>query len=121
MRFPFKESKIAADIGDSVALVCSAEGFPLNVTWNKNKLGSTTVIKRKIPKYYTGSQKSVFRDLKSRIFLCLGAHSPNPCSTWSKWSQDEIAHSGYMEGSKGALDSRFSRRNGAVHLAPLTP
>ena len=48
VRFPFKESKVVADLGDSVALICSAEGYPLNVTWNKNKPGSTAIIKRKI-------------------------------------------------------------------------
>lgn len=48
LRFPIKESKLIADIGDSVALVCSAEGFPLDIEWKKNEPGSTAVIKRKI-------------------------------------------------------------------------
>ena len=47
IRFPFKESKVVADVGDSVGLVCSAQGFPLNVIWKKNQAGSSAVIKRK--------------------------------------------------------------------------
>lgn len=47
IRFPFKESKVVADVGDSVSLVCSAQGFPLNVIWKKNQAGSSAVIKRK--------------------------------------------------------------------------
>lgn len=45
IRFPFKESKVVADVGDSVGLVCSAQGFPLNVIWQKNQAGSSAVIK----------------------------------------------------------------------------
>ena len=48
VRFPIKESKLVADLGDSVALVCSAEGYPLDIEWKKNEPGSTAVIKRKI-------------------------------------------------------------------------
>ena len=47
IRFPFEESKVVTDIGDSVVLVCSAQGFPLNVVWKKSQAGSTAVIKRK--------------------------------------------------------------------------
>ena len=48
VRFPIKESKLVAVIGDSVTLVCSAEGYPLDIEWKKNEPGSTAVIKRKI-------------------------------------------------------------------------
>lgn len=48
VRFPIKESKLVAVIGDSVILVCSAEGYPLDIEWKKNEPGSTAVIKRKI-------------------------------------------------------------------------
>ena len=47
VRFPIKETKLVAVIGDSVALVCSAEGYPLDIEWRKNEPGSTAVIKRK--------------------------------------------------------------------------
>ena len=47
VHFPIKESKLVAAIGDSVTLVCSAEGYPLNIEWKKNEPGSTAVIKRK--------------------------------------------------------------------------
>lgn len=45
VRFPIKESKLVAVIGDSVILVCSAEGYPLDIEWKKNEPGSTAVIK----------------------------------------------------------------------------
>ncbi|KAL9986540.1 hypothetical protein ACROYT_G000706 [Oculina patagonica] len=45
VRFPIKEAKLVADIGDSVALVCSAEGYPLDVEWKKNEPGSSAIIK----------------------------------------------------------------------------
>ena len=48
VRFPIKETKLVAVMGDSVALVCSAEGYPLDVEWQKNEPGSAAVIKRKI-------------------------------------------------------------------------
>ena len=48
VRFPIKEAKLVAVIGDSVALVCSAEGYPLDIEWKKNEPGTTAVIKRKI-------------------------------------------------------------------------
>lgn len=44
-RFPIKESKVVAHAGDSISLNCSAEGYPLNITWTKNKPGSTAAIK----------------------------------------------------------------------------
>ena len=47
-RFPIKQTKLVAVIGDSVALVCSAEGYPLDIEWKKNEPGSAAVIKRKI-------------------------------------------------------------------------
>lgn len=47
VHFPIKESKLVAAIGDSVTLVCSAEGYPLDIEWTKNEPGSTAVIKRK--------------------------------------------------------------------------
>jgi len=45
VRFPIKESKLVAAIGDSVTLVCNAEGYPLAIEWRKNEPGSTAVIK----------------------------------------------------------------------------
>ncbi|KAL9986542.1 hypothetical protein ACROYT_G000709 [Oculina patagonica] len=45
VRFPIKEAKLVAYIGDSVALVCSAEGYPLDVEWKKNEAGSSVIIK----------------------------------------------------------------------------
>lgn len=45
VRFPIKETKLVAVIGDSVALVCSADGYPLDIEWKKNEPGSTAVIK----------------------------------------------------------------------------
>lgn len=47
IRFPFKETKVVTDIGDSVVLACSAQGFPLNIIWTKKQAESTAVIKRK--------------------------------------------------------------------------
>lgn len=47
VRFPISEVKLTADIGDSVAMVCSAEGYPLNIEWRRNFEGKSAIIKPK--------------------------------------------------------------------------
>ncbi|KAK2551887.1 Fasciclin-2, partial [Acropora cervicornis] len=44
-RFPTNESKVDARVGEDIALNCSAEGYPLNITWKKSKSGLSSVIK----------------------------------------------------------------------------
>lgn len=44
-RFPRNESKVDARVGEDIALNCSAEGYPLNITWKKSKSGLSSVIK----------------------------------------------------------------------------
>lgn len=47
VRFPISMIKLTADIGESVAMVCSAEGYPLNIQWKKNYGEKSAIIKPK--------------------------------------------------------------------------
>ena len=50
-RFPRNESKVDARVGEDIALNCSAEGYPLNITWKKSKSGLSSVIKGEKEQY----------------------------------------------------------------------
>lgn len=47
VRFRISMIKLTADIGESVAMVCSAKGYPLNIQWKKNYEEKSAIIKPK--------------------------------------------------------------------------